>query len=69
MKVVILIGSASDFNIVEGAIEIFKEFDIPFALEVTSAHRSPERDSHPPPSPGLTSGFARYHADRRTLPG
>lgn len=43
MKVVILIGSASDFNIVEGAIEIFKEFDIPFALEVTSAHRSPER--------------------------
>lgn len=43
MKVAILIGSESDFKVVEGTIQILKEFDIPFALEVTSAHRSPER--------------------------
>lgn len=43
MKVIILIGSESDFSVVEETMEIFKEFDVPFKLEVTSAHRSPER--------------------------
>ena len=43
MKVVIFIGSESDFDIVRDAIEIFKEFEVPFRLEVTSAHRSPDR--------------------------
>lgn len=43
MKAIILIGSESDFSVVEGTMEIFKEFDVPFKLEVTSAHRSPER--------------------------
>ncbi len=43
MKVVIFIGSESDFDIVRDAIQIFKEFEVPFRLEVTSAHRSPER--------------------------
>lgn len=43
MKVAILIGSESDYEVVQDAIQIFKEFDIPFGLEVTSAHRSPER--------------------------
>jgi phosphoribosylaminoimidazole carboxylase PurE protein len=43
MKVAIFIGSESDFDVVEGAIETLREFEIPFALEVTSAHRTPER--------------------------
>jgi phosphoribosylaminoimidazole carboxylase PurE protein len=43
MKVAIFIGSESDFDVVEGAIETLKEFAVPFALEVTSAHRTPER--------------------------
>jgi phosphoribosylaminoimidazole carboxylase PurE protein len=43
MDVVIFIGSESDFDIVKNAIETLKKFDIPFALEISSAHRSPER--------------------------
>lgn len=43
MKVVIFIGSESDYDVVQDAIQIFKEFEIPFVLEITSAHRSPER--------------------------
>lgn len=43
MKVVIFIGSESDLDVVKDAIQIFKEFEVPFRLEVTSAHRSPER--------------------------
>lgn len=43
MKVAVFIGSDSDFEVVKDALEIFKEFQVPFTLEVTSAHRSPER--------------------------
>ena len=43
MKIAIFIGSESDFDVVEGAIETLKEFEVPFDLEVTSAHRTPER--------------------------
>jgi phosphoribosylaminoimidazole carboxylase PurE protein len=43
MKVGIFIGSDSDFPVVEEAIHLMKKFDVPFGLEVTSAHRSPER--------------------------
>ncbi|MBD3412994.1 MAG: 5-(carboxyamino)imidazole ribonucleotide mutase [Candidatus Aminicenantes bacterium] len=43
MKAAIFIGSDSDFDIAQGAVDIFKEFEIGFQLEVTSAHRSPER--------------------------
>lgn len=43
MKVAIFIGSESDFEVVEGAAKILKEFEVPFILEVTSAHRTPER--------------------------
>ncbi len=43
MKVVIFIGSESDYEVVQDAVQIFKEFEIPFGLEVTSAHRSPQR--------------------------
>jgi phosphoribosylaminoimidazole carboxylase PurE protein len=42
-KVAVFIGSDSDFEVIEGAIKILKEFEVPFMLEVTSAHRTPER--------------------------
>lgn len=43
MDVGIFIGSESDFDIIQDALAILKKFEITFALEVTSAHRSPER--------------------------
>lgn len=43
MKVAIFIGSDSDYDVVKDAQAILKEFKVPFALEVTSAHRSPAR--------------------------
>jgi phosphoribosylaminoimidazole carboxylase PurE protein len=43
MKVAVFIGSDSDFDIAKEAVSIFKEFGIISHLEVTSAHRSPER--------------------------
>ncbi len=43
MKIAIFIGSDSDYEVAKDALEILKEFEVPFALEVTSAHRSPSR--------------------------
>ena len=43
MKVAIFIGSISDLDVAKEAVEVLDEFDVPHLLEVTSAHRSPER--------------------------
>lgn len=43
MRVTIFLGSDSDFEVMKEALDILKKFEIPFNLEVTSAHRSPER--------------------------
>ena len=43
MKVMVFLGSESDFGVVEDALVLLKDFGVPFGLEVTSAHRSPER--------------------------
>ncbi len=43
MKVAIFIGSDSDYEVIKEALKILKEFRVSFILEVTSAHRSPER--------------------------
>jgi 5-(carboxyamino)imidazole ribonucleotide mutase len=43
MKVTVFLGSESDFCAIEEALTILKGFGVPFGLEVTSAHRSPER--------------------------
>jgi phosphoribosylaminoimidazole carboxylase PurE protein len=43
MKVMIFLGSESDIGTIEDALGVLKEFGVPFGLEVTSAHRSPER--------------------------
>lgn len=50
----ILIGSDSDLPIMEEAAKILKEFDIPYEITISSAHRSPKR----------TSEYARGAADR-----
>lgn len=43
MKIMVLLGSESDYGVIEDALAALKDFGVPFGLEVTSAHRSPER--------------------------
>jgi phosphoribosylaminoimidazole carboxylase PurE protein len=43
MKVTIFLGSDSDFEVIKEGLDLLKEFGVSFNLEVTSAHRSPER--------------------------
>jgi 5-(carboxyamino)imidazole ribonucleotide mutase len=43
MNVMVLLGSESDFEVIEEALKLLKEFRVPYRLEVASAHRSPER--------------------------
>ena len=40
-KVGILMGSASDLPVVEKAIKVLKEYEVPFEVHVYSAHRTP----------------------------
>lgn len=40
-KVGIIMGSESDFPVMEAAAKILNEFNIPYELEVVSAHRTP----------------------------
>lgn len=42
-KVLILLGSKSDAEVMEEAARVLSEFGIPFSMTVTSAHRSPDR--------------------------
>lgn len=42
MKVAIVMGSKSDYPVVEKAEEILKDFDVPFETRVISAHRTPK---------------------------
>jgi phosphoribosylaminoimidazole carboxylase PurE protein len=42
-KIGIILGSDSDLPYMEKGIQTLKEFDIPFEIEVSSAHRTPER--------------------------
>lgn len=43
MKVMIFLGSESDAGTIEDGLAVLKEFGVPYGIEVTSAHRSPER--------------------------
>jgi len=43
VKVLILMGSASDAPVMQAAADALKEFDIPCKTTVASAHRSPAR--------------------------
>ena len=53
-KVAILMGSDSDWPIMSKAAEQLRRFEVPFEVEVTSAHRTPER----------TVRFVRESAER-----
>lgn len=43
MKVLIITGSESDLTLAKETVKILEEFEIPYRIEVASAHRSPER--------------------------
>lgn len=42
MKVAIIMGSDSDWGVMQAAADILKEFDIDYSAQVVSAHRTPE---------------------------
>jgi len=42
-KIGIILGSDSDYPQVEKGVQIIQELNIPFEIEVSSAHRTPER--------------------------
>ena len=39
----IIMGSDSDLPVMEGAVKIFKDFNIPFEVKILSAHRTPDQ--------------------------
>lgn len=43
MKVGIIFGSKSDIDVMRGAANCLKEFDIPYEAHILSAHRVPEK--------------------------
>ena len=43
MKIVVLMGSKSDSRVSDKVEEVLKEFEIPYEMEVASAHRNPEK--------------------------
>ena len=42
-KVGIVMGSDSDLPVIEKAVKIFRDLDVPFEVHVYSAHRTPEQ--------------------------
>jgi len=42
-KVLILMGSDSDFDVMKKASKVLKEMDISFEMDICSAHRTPDR--------------------------
>ncbi len=42
-KILILLGSDSDFPVLKKGIEFLKKISLPFLIEVSSAHRTPDR--------------------------
>jgi phosphoribosylaminoimidazole carboxylase PurE protein len=42
-KVAVVLGSDSDFPAIQDMLKILNEFEIPFELTISSAHRSPDR--------------------------
>lgn len=41
--VAIVMGSESDLRVMEEAAQVLKEFEVPYEMTISSAHRSPER--------------------------
>jgi 5-(carboxyamino)imidazole ribonucleotide mutase len=53
-QVGVIMGSDSDLPIVEEALQVLDEFEVPYEVKILSAHRSP----------GHTSAYARSAAER-----
>jgi 5-(carboxyamino)imidazole ribonucleotide mutase len=53
-KVGVIMGSDSDLPVVEDALQVLDDFEIPYEVRILSAHRSPEE----------ASAYARSAADR-----
>ena len=43
ISVLVLMGSDSDAPVMQAAVDVLREFDVPCEMTVASAHRSPER--------------------------
>lgn len=43
MKIAIIMGSSSDYETMKHAEDILSQFDLPYEIEVVSAHRTPDR--------------------------
>ena len=41
-KVAIIMGSDSDLKVMQGAVDVLKQMDVPFTVRILSAHRTPE---------------------------
>jgi len=50
----VVMGSRSDYSVMQAAVEILREFDVPHEVRVVSAHRTPE----------LMFEYAKSAADR-----
>lgn len=42
-KILVVMGSKSDQTIMSKCLEILKEFKVPYQMEISSAHRNPEK--------------------------
>ena len=42
----ILMGSDSDLPVMEKAVEVLKEMGVPYEMDISSAHRLPEKTAH-----------------------
>ena len=52
-KVLIIMGSDSDYPVLEDTARVLKNFDVPFEMHVSSAHRSQRKTEE------LVSGAAK----------
>jgi 5-(carboxyamino)imidazole ribonucleotide mutase len=42
-KILILMGSESDLPVIEEGLQFLKEADVPFKIDISSAHRNPDK--------------------------
>lgn len=55
-KVAVIMGSDSDLSVMNGCIDILKQFEVPFEVRIISAHRTPNA-AHEFASTAIDKGF------------
>ena len=50
-KVLVLLGSDSDLGIIEDGLAFLKKAEVPYAIDISSAHRDPEKTVITPGAP------------------